>query len=95
MRLDAYVEREGKGSLSRLARDSGLAYSTVFNAARGTLLKEYATAKKLSDATADAGGVPQVSIAELCEPAPASSDSGEHAAVSAEPADGTAPGSAA
>ena len=62
MTLHDWVENQGRGELSRLARETGLAYTTVFGAAQGRRLKSYARAKLLSDAT---GGA--VTIAELCE----------------------------
>lgn len=67
MQLSEWCAIKGRGEMSRLARETRLAYSTVFEAAKnGKPIVEYATAKKISDAT---GG--EVSIAELCEPTPA------------------------
>lgn len=51
-----------RGAIQRLATESGLNYTTVFNAAHGELLKTYAAAKSISDATKG-----EVSIEELCE----------------------------
>lgn len=65
MRLSEYVgDRKGekRGLIAELSKKSGLAYNTVHAAAGGELLKTYAAAKALSEAT---GGA--VSIAELCE----------------------------
>ncbi len=83
MRLAEYVASQNKhGLIARLARDSGLAYGTVYNLAKkGELLKRYDLAQRLSDAT---GGA--VSVAELCSPPSepeqkSSSESGEHDAV--------------
>jgi len=64
MRLDEYVEGKPRGEIARLARDSGLAYATVWNLCHGDRLKTYDAAKRLSDATEGA-----VSVADLCEPA--------------------------
>lgn len=63
MRLDEWVAQSAAGELSRLARKTKLAYTTVFAIAHGQQTPRYNTAKRLSDAT---GG--EVSIAELCEP---------------------------
>jgi hypothetical protein len=63
MTLAEYVEREGRGALSRLVERSGLSYPTVMKAAHGEPVGLYATAKAISEAT---GG--EVSIESLCEP---------------------------
>ena len=59
MQLAEYVAREGRGTLSRLQRATGLAYTTVFRALKRP--PTYETALKLSAAT---DGV--VSVEELC-----------------------------
>lgn len=63
MRLDQWVAAADPGELSRLARETQLAYTTVFAIAHGQQTPKYATAKRISEAT---GG--EVTIAELCEP---------------------------
>lgn len=63
MTLNDWVAEQGKGSMSLLQRKTGLAYTTVWKAARGIRTVRYATAKLLSQATDGA-----VSVAELCEP---------------------------
>lgn len=65
MTLSEYLNAQPRrrGVLKKLAQDSGLDYSTVWNVARrGHLLDSYRKAKRLSLAT---GGA--VSIAELCD----------------------------
>ena len=69
MRLPEYVQKADRGVISRLSRESGLAYATVHACSKGRLLKRYETASRLSAAT---GGV--VSVAELCDPPVAGSD---------------------
>ena len=66
MHLDEYVARKGRGALERLRKKTELSYGTVFNASKRKPVK-YETARRISLAT---GG--EVSIAELCEPAPLS-----------------------
>ena len=61
MQLAEYVAREGRGTLAKLQRATGLAYTTVFRALKRP--PTYETAQKLSLAT---GG--SVSIDELCTP---------------------------
>ena len=73
MKLCQWVEREGVGSLSRLARETGLAYTTVFEASHGTRTVRYETAKLISRAT---GG--EVSVEDLLEPDADDSDEEEH-----------------
>lgn len=63
MYLSEYVTREGRGALSRIQRETGLAYTTVFRAARGRAIKKYEVARRISAAT---GGA--VSVEELCAP---------------------------
>ena len=59
MRLREYFEREGAGSKSRVARDAGVAYTTVLKAeAEGLSRKEVAA--KISLATNG-----EVSVAEV------------------------------
>ncbi len=62
MLLSEWVEKNGRGSLSRLSRETGLAYTTIFTALGGKI-KRYDVAKKISDATNGA-----VSVADCCEP---------------------------
>ncbi len=64
MQLSDWIAREGRGSVTRLMRETGLAYTTIHYAARGEAISQYDTAKRISVAT---GG--EVSIKELCEPA--------------------------
>lgn len=55
---------KGRGEISRIVRETGLAFTTVQRAAtHGKLIEVYDCAKRISDAT---GGV--VSVKELCEP---------------------------
>lgn len=62
MRLKEWVRRQGTGAISRLQRETGLAYSTIFRAAHDRKPVRFATAKLLSEATNGA-----VSVEELCE----------------------------
>lgn len=62
--MSEWVAREGSGAISRLSRETGLAYTTVFEAAHGRRAVRYETAKRISEAT---DGV--VTIEEICEPA--------------------------
>ncbi|MCC7542380.1 MAG: hypothetical protein IT379_39545 [Deltaproteobacteria bacterium] len=66
MRFPEWVDSQGHGVMTRIQRDTGVGYTTLMRARRGELIGEYATAKRISEAT---GGA--VSIAELCEPAEA------------------------
>ena len=59
MVLSEWMESQPKGVLTRLARDSGLAYTTVFFIAHGGAVRTLETARKLSEAT---GG--EVSVEE-------------------------------
>lgn len=63
MLLAEYVAREGRGTLARLQRATGLAYTTVFRALKRP--PTYETALKLSAAT---GGA--VTVDELCNQSP-------------------------
>jgi len=63
MRLADWIEREGRGAISRLVRETGCAASTFHTHINGKPIAEYQTAKRISEAT---GG--EVSIEELCEP---------------------------
>jgi hypothetical protein len=63
MLLQEWIERQGRGAITRLARLSGLNYTTVYYPAYGAPVKTYDAAKRISAAT---GGA--VSIQELCEP---------------------------
>jgi hypothetical protein len=51
MRLTAWVKRQGDGELSRIARVTGLAYSTVHKIFSGRAVPRYETALKISEAT--------------------------------------------
>lgn len=62
MRLREWVERRGRGELTRLQLQTRVAYATLHKLASDANVATYATAKKISAAT---GGA--VSIAELCE----------------------------
>jgi hypothetical protein len=62
MTLADWVKEAGRGAMSRLSQSTGVAYSTVHNAVKGQLIKQYDVAKKLSEATDG-----KVTIAELCE----------------------------
>jgi hypothetical protein len=61
MRFRTWVAQQGRGELSRIARVTGLAYSTVYAIYKGTAVPGYGTAKKLSRATQHT-----VTIDELC-----------------------------
>lgn len=63
MKFSAYIEREGRGSIQRVARDSGVSYQAVWYAKNGQPISRYVIAKKISLAT---GG--EVTIKNLCEP---------------------------
>ena len=63
MTLAEYIEKDGYGSITRIMRDSGCAYMTVWRAVRGLGAVRLATAKAISQATRG-----EVSIAELCDP---------------------------
>ncbi len=76
MTLADWVKDAGRGAMSRLSQSTGVAYSTVHNAVKGQLIKQYDVAKKLSDAT---GGL--VTVADLCEAQP---DAPADAAAAAE-----------
>jgi DNA-binding transcriptional regulator YdaS (Cro superfamily) len=65
MHLDKWVQQEGYGSLSWLARRTGLAYGTVFAAYRRTTRVTYQTAALISKATRG-----EVTIDELCTAKP-------------------------
>jgi len=63
MKLADYVEREGRGAIARISRESGVSYTTVHAIARhGQTLSRYDLAKQISDAT---GGA--VTVEDLCE----------------------------
>lgn len=68
MHLDRWIRLEGYGSLSRLARATGLAYGTVFSAYRRTTRLTYASAALIQRATKG-----QVTVDELCTAKPAKS----------------------
>jgi DNA-binding transcriptional regulator YdaS (Cro superfamily) len=65
MQLDKWVRLEGYGSLSRLARQTGLAYGTIFGAYRRRTQITYASAVLIQKATKG-----QVTIDELCSAKP-------------------------
>lgn len=65
MRLADWLAADPARTIQKLSRDAVVAYPTAHKAAHGEPV-QYATAKKLSAATAGA-----VSIDELCEPSPA------------------------
>lgn len=62
MRLREWVEKRGRGEISRIVKDTGLAYSTVYWIYKGKTTPEYETAKKISVYTEG-----QVTIDELCD----------------------------
>lgn len=61
MHLDRWVQLEGYGALSRLARKTGLAYGTIFGAYRRRTRITYASAALIQKATRG-----QVTVDELC-----------------------------
>ena len=61
MRLDQWIRGQGYGALSRLARDTGLAYGTVFSAYSRKRRLTYANALLVEKATQGA-----VTAHELC-----------------------------
>ena len=63
MTLNEWVKREGAGAISRLTRESGLAYTTVFDAVHELRAIRYSTAKRLSSCTSG-----DVSAEEICDP---------------------------
>ncbi len=63
MQLSHWIKREGRGAITRICRESGVAYSTIYTAYRGQRIGRYATAKAISDAT---GG--EVTVEDLCTP---------------------------
>lgn len=63
MRLDRWIAKQPYGALKKLARDTGLAYGTVFGAYRRTTQTSYASALKIQKATKGA-----VTVADLCTP---------------------------
>jgi DNA-binding transcriptional regulator YdaS (Cro superfamily) len=65
MHLDRWVRQEGYGALSRLARDTGLAYGTVYGAYRRRTQITYASAAAIQKATKG-----QVTVDELCSAKP-------------------------
>lgn len=62
MRFPEWIDKQPRGTLTRVARDAGVASSTVRLAARGELVRTYRTAKAISEATDGA-----VTVRELCE----------------------------
>jgi hypothetical protein len=75
MTLQEWVKGQSRGALSRLSRETGLAYTTVFGIARGKQRARYESAKLISAATEGA-----VSISEMCDaPAVASDPSAKSA----------------
>lgn len=69
MTFPDWIQSQPHGTLKRLERETGVAYSTLHRARIGEPIGSYATAKKIADATAGA-----VTVAELCEAAPAAPD---------------------
>lgn len=70
MQLSHWVEKQGRGAISRIWRESGVSCSTIYEALRGAPISRYPVAKAISDAT---GGA--VSIDELFAPANATEPS--------------------
>jgi hypothetical protein len=68
MTLADWVKKQGRGAISRLMRETGLAYTTILAARDQRWTARGDTARKISEAT---GGA--VSIAELCGAAAAPS----------------------
>lgn len=62
MRLQQWLEQEGRGEVSRLVRVANVAASTIYDHLGGKPIRLYDVAKRISDAT---GGT--VSIPDLCE----------------------------
>lgn len=62
MKLAKYVEREGRGSIQRISRESEVSYQTVWHAKNGQPIARYDIAKAISDATKG-----EVSVEDLCE----------------------------
>lgn len=75
MHLDRWVRLEGYGALSRLARQTGLAYGTIFGAYRRRTRILYESAVKISKATKG-----QVTVDELCGAKPLARRNGKRAA---------------
>ncbi|MEM9072851.1 MAG: hypothetical protein AAGE52_30370 [Myxococcota bacterium] len=73
-KLADFVESRGHGVISKIARESGVSWTTVSHAAKGGRLERYSVAKKIRDAVLAMGG--DISIADLCD----STESREHAA---------------
>lgn len=61
MRLDQWIRGQGYGALSRLARDTGLAYGTIFGAYRRQRRLTYANALLIQKVTRG-----EVTAHELC-----------------------------
>ena len=66
MKLSDYLEAKPRGEAMRLQREACVSASTIYDHLNGRPIAKYDVAKRLSDAT---GG--EVTIADLCEPAPA------------------------
>lgn len=66
MRLADWIGEQPRGALSRLQREVGIAWPSMYAIYSGEATPRYETARKISLAT---GGA--VSIPELCEPEPA------------------------
>lgn len=63
MTLSEFAERHGRGAIQRLQLASGLAYSTVHAAVRGTrTIEQYETAKRLSEATRELATEPDAFV---------------------------------
>ena len=61
MRLDRWIAKQGYGALSKLARDTGLAYGTVFGAYKRRTQTSYDSALKIQKATRG-----KVTVADIC-----------------------------
>jgi hypothetical protein len=57
MLLSEWYKREGRGSLTRLHRRTGVSYSTIHEALRGVPISRHPIAKALSEGTDGAVGV--------------------------------------
>lgn len=77
MDLSAYFAGAGKGAKTRVARDTGLAYSTIHAIERGRWRPRVETAEKISGATG--GAVTVHELLGLAPPAEAPTDHPEAA----------------
>lgn len=67
MRLSEYLRRQGKGAKSKLARDSGLAYSTLHWLERGEIKNPRAATIRAIERATD-GAVTMADLLGLDEP---------------------------